>query len=208
MKGKFIVFEGIEGAGKSTNLKYLESLLRDKNIPLCVTREPGGTPLAETIRETLLRSDSEPMRDLTELLLVFAARHQHVKMKILPALERGEWVLCDRFVDATYAYQGGGRSLDQNTIELLENMTLSGLKPDLVIVLDVSEDVGMERIKTRKATPDRFEEENKAFFKRVRQTYLERAQQSDRYVVIDTLKPLTEVQEAIRQAVEQRLWPC
>ena len=142
IRGKFITLEGGEGVGKTTNLVFIKDYLQQRNIPVVVTREPGGTVLAENIRHLLLDKDSETISEHTELLLVFAARAQHIKHVIEPALTRGEWVLCDRFTDATYAYQGGGRNMRVSTIEWLENLVQGTLRPDLTLLLDAPVDVG------------------------------------------------------------------
>ena len=184
-RGKFITLEGTEGVGKTTNLTFIQEWLEQKNVPLIVTREPGGTPLAEELREMLLRKRDEPVDASAELLMVFAARAQHLNQVIRPALERGEWVLCDRFTDATYAYQGAGRGLSLEMIETLENLVQEELRPDLTIVLDIDVETGLARASDRAAL-DRFESEAVEFFHRVRGGYRTRvAQQPDRYRVID-----------------------
>ncbi|TBW48042.1 dTMP kinase [Marinobacter halodurans] len=195
--GYFITFEGSEGVGKSTQLGVAESWLRKQGIDVVVTREPGGTPLAESIRDVLLTPRDEVMDDLTELLLVFAARSQHLNRFILPHLEAGCWVLCDRFTDATYAYQGGGRGLSRDHIAQLETLVQGGRRPDHVILLDAPVDVGMARARKR-GELDRFERETVAFFERIRQTYLERAAQwPERYHVLDASRPLASVSESL-----------
>lgn len=172
--GVFITFEGTEGVGKSTQVERLREALAQRGIACCVTREPGGTALAEQIRELLLSPRDEPMDAHTELLLVFAARAQHLARVIRPALAQGQWVLCDRFTDATYAYQGGGRQLSQETIAVLENLTHGDLQPDCTVWLDADVTVGMARARERGAL-DRFEQEQLAFFQRVRGVYRARA---------------------------------
>ena len=195
--GKFIVFEGGEGTGKSTNLALLQNWLAEQGIAATATREPGGTPLAEQIRNLLLAHQPESVYPLTELLLIFAARAQHIYAKILPHLQKGDWVLSDRFVDATFAYQGAGRQLPVQWIQQLTNWVLQDLKPDLVIVLDMSESTALQRA-TRRGQLDRFEVETKAFFARVRQSYLDRAKEfPQRYHVIDADQPLEAVQQEI-----------
>ena len=145
IRGKFITLEGGEGVGKTTNLAFIKDYLQQHNIPVVVTREPGGTVLAEKIRHLLLDKDSEIISEQAELLLIFAARAQHIKHVIEPALAQGEWVLCDRFTDATYAYQGGGRNMRISTIEWLENLVQGNLRPDLTLLLDAPVEIGIER---------------------------------------------------------------
>lgn len=204
-RGKFITLEGGEGVGKSTNLSFIKSYLKEKGVSLVVTREPGGTPLAESIRELVLAKRDEKMHALTELLLVFAARAQHLNEIIIPALERGDWVLCDRFTDATYAYQGGGRNLSGHYISELENLVQGQLRPDLTLLLDVDIETGMERALQR-AELDRFESEQRAFFERVREAYLKLAAESpQRFRVIDASPELPQVQQSIRQSLDSAL---
>ena len=194
MSGLFITLEGPEGAGKSTNREYLAELLIQAGIEVVLTREPGGTPLAERIRELLLAPDSEVMAVDTELLLMFAARAQHLAGVIRPALARGAVVLCDRFTDATYAYQGGGRGLAHERIAILEQFVQGDLRPDLTLVFDLPVEVGLARAAAR-GKLDRFEQEQQSFFEAVRQTYLARAAQApERYRVLDAAQPLSEVQ--------------
>ncbi len=208
MRGKLITLEGGEGVGKSTNLSYLEQLLRAAGHELVVTREPGGTPLAEQIRALLLQRSEEPLDELAELLLVFAARAQHLQQIIRPALARGCWVLCDRFTDATYAYQAGGRQLDRNHIALLEQLVHGDLQPDLTILLDAPVSVGAARV-ARRGERDRFEREADAFFERVRATYLQRAAAAPaRFRVIDAAQPLDAVQQQLQTAVMAWLEAC
>ena len=194
MSGLFITLEGPEGAGKSTNRDYLAERLRSAGCEVVLTREPGGTPLAERIRELLLAPSDEPMAVDTELLLVFAARAQHLAQVIRPALTAGRVVLCDRFTDATYAYQGGGRGLSQERIAQLEAFVQGGLRPDLTLVFDLPVEVGLARAQAR-GRLDRFEQEAQAFFEAVRRTYLERASLAPgRYRVLDAGQPLAAVQ--------------
>lgn len=194
MSGLFITLEGPEGAGKSTNREYLAELLIQAGIEVVLTREPGGTPLAERIRELLLAPDSEVMAVDTELLLMFAARAQHLAGVIRPALARGAVVLCDRFTDATYAYQGGGRGLAHERIAILEQFVQGDLRPDLTLVFDLPVEVGLARAAAR-GKLDRFEQEQQSFFEAVRQTYLARAAQApERYRVLDAAQPLSQVQ--------------
>lgn len=201
--GKFITIEGGEGAGKSTNIPFMEQYLRDRDINVMLTREPGGTPLAERIREILLDKNETAMHPDTELLLMFAARAQHLAEVIIPAIEQGKWVLCDRFTDATYAYQGGGRGIPIQRIELLENWVQGALRPDMTIIFDLPIEVGLERAGNR-SDPDRFEQEDREFFNRVRQCYLDRARQSpERYTVIDASPDLDTVQSSIITVFDQ-----
>ena len=171
-RGKFITFEGGEGVGKSTNIEVVKSYLAERKIDFIHTREPGGTVISEEIRQVLLHKHDETMDPLAELLLIFAARTQHLSALIEPALESGRWVLCDRFTDATYAYQGAGRQLPIELIGKLETMVQGELRPDLTIILDVDPRVGLERAR-RRGEPDRFEEEVPAFFNAVRSCYLD-----------------------------------
>ncbi|MDI9245799.1 dTMP kinase [Marinobacter sp. CHS3-4] len=196
-KGKFITFEGTEGVGKSTQLENAANQLRSLGLQVTVTREPGGTPMAESIRELLLAPREEPVNDLTELLLMFAARAQHLHSKILPELEQGRWVLCDRFTDATFAYQGGGRGVPFQSIATLETLVQGDVRPDHVVLLDAPVETGMARAKHR-GDLDRFEQEAVAFFERIRQTYLERAAIApERYHVVDAARELGEVSRDI-----------
>ncbi len=200
-KGLFITLEGGEGAGKSTQLAYVRQRIESAGIPLQVTREPGGTPLAEQIRELLLDHREETMAADTELLLMFAARAQHLATLIRPALARGEWVLCDRFTDATYAYQGGGRGIDFTRIGVLEDWVQGELRPDLTLLLDLPVEVGMARAGQRGAL-DRFEREQRDFFERVRAAYLARAaQEPQRFRIIDAAQDIAAVQRQIDAAL-------
>lgn len=200
-RGKFITFEGGEGVGKSTNVVFVENYLRSKHIPVVVTREPGGTPLAEKLRTFLLDKNNEAMTQEAELLLMFAARAQHLKQVIEPALARGEWVICDRFTDATYAYQGGGRRMKMSIIESLENLVQGTLRPDLTLLLDAPVKVGMARAGKRGAF-DRFESETVQFFDDVRRAYLLQAERNPkRITLIKASQPLAEVQQAIVHAL-------
>lgn len=194
MTGLFITLEGPEGAGKSTNRDYLAERLRAAGCDVLLTREPGGTPLAERIRALLLEPSDEPMAADTELLLVFAARAQHLARVIRPALAAGRVVLCDRFTDATYAYQGGGRGLAQERIAALEQFVQGELRPDLTLVFDLPVEVGLARAAAR-GRLDRFEQEARSFFEAVRQTYLARARLApQRYRLLDAAQPLAAVQ--------------
>ena len=197
MTGLFITLEGPEGAGKSTNREYLAEGLRAAGIDVVLTREPGGTPLAERIRELLLAPSDEAMCADTELLLVFAARAQHLAEVIRPALARGAVVLCDRFTDATYAYQGGGRGLSPERIAVLEQFVQNGLQPDLTLVFDLPVEVGLARASAR-GRLDRFEQEGRVFFDAVRSTYLKRAAADPvRYRLVDAAQSLEQVQQAL-----------
>lgn len=208
MSGLFITLEGPEGAGKSTNREYLAERLRDQGIEVVLTREPGGTPLAERIREILLAPSDEVMGVDTELLLVFAARAQHLEGVIKPALSRGAVVLCDRFTDATYAYQGGGRGLPEARIALLENFVQGDLRPDLTLVFDLPVEIGLARAAAR-GRLDRFEQEQRSFFEAVRQTYLARAQAApERYKVVDAALPLAQVQANLDKLLPDLLERC
>jgi len=192
-RGRFLTFEGTEGVGKSTQLEVASRTLDELGIDHLVTREPGGTPMAESIRELLLSPREEPVHETTELLLMFAARAQHLHTRILPELEAGRWVLCDRFTDATFAYQGGGRGVPEARIAQLEELVQGSIRPDHVILLDVAVETGMQRARKR-GELDRFEQEAVAFFERVRNTYLKRAGQSpDRFHRIDAGQPLDKV---------------
>lgn len=203
MQGKFITLEGGEGVGKTTNLDYIQDCLESSGIDLVVTREPGGTELAEQVRDLLLTPRSESMSEMTELLLVFAARAQHVETLIKPALAEGKWVLCDRFIDATHAYQGGGRAMNQTTIDQLESLVLSDLQPDLTLLLDLPVEVGMSRARARAAL-DRFEQEEMSFFGRVRDRYLERAATSNgRIRIIDAEPSIPQVQAQIAAVLRE-----
>lgn len=201
MKGLFVTLEGPEGAGKSTNREYLAERLRACGVDVVLTREPGGTPLAERIRELLLTPADEPMAVDTELLLVFAARAQHLAQAIRPALERGAVVLCDRFTDATYAYQGGGRGLSIERIAQLEAFVQGELRPDLTLIFDLPVEVGLARAAAR-GRLDRFEQEGLRFFESVRRAYLERAKAApSRYRIIDAGQPLNVVQQDVQALI-------
>lgn len=205
MSGLFITLEGPEGAGKSTNREYLAARLREQGIDVLLTREPGGTPLAERVRELLLAPSDETMASDTELLLMFAARAQHLAHVIVPALERGAVVLCDRFTDATYAYQGGGRGLDVARIAQLEDFVQGALRPDLTLVFDLPVEVGLARAAAR-GRLDRFEQEGRAFFEAVRSTYLQRAKaEPARYRILDAAQSLAAVQRDLDALLPQLL---
>jgi len=196
--GKFITFEGIEGVGKSTNIAFLETALKQRGCRVLTTREPGGTPLAERIRDLVAEHGDEAMPDMAELLLVFAARSLLVNNVIRPALAAGTWVLCDRYTDSSRAYQGGGRGLPREQIDRLADWVHGDLWPDLTVLLDAPVEVGMSRVGKR-GKPDRFEAERYEFFARVRETYLGiAAEEPERFVVVDATQPL----ETVKQAIE------
>lgn len=203
--GRFITVEGTEGVGKSTNIRYLSNLLRQQGIEVVLTREPGGTPLAEELRALLLEPREEKVGQDTELLLMFAARAQHINNVIRPALERGAWVISDRFTDATFAYQGGGRGIEVDTIRTLETLVQHGLHPDLTLLLDLPVELGLQRASAR-SEPDRFEQEKLDFFDKVRAAYLSRAEQEpQRFAIIDASQTIPDVQQQIQQALERFL---
>ena len=202
---RFITVEGIEGAGKSTCMALLERQIRAKNHDVLITREPGGTALGEALRELLLGHRHDGMGEDTELLLMFAARAEHLHAKIEPALARGEWVLCDRFTDATYAYQGYGRGIEFSRIALLERWVQGDRRPDLTLLLDLPIEQGLERAGKRSA-PDRFERQTLDFFENVRQGYLEMAaSEPARYRVINAAQPLDKVSEQIITVIDSYL---
>jgi dTMP kinase len=197
LRGRLITVEGGEGAGKSSNLSFIRELLEAAGKPVVFTREPGGTPLGEEIRQLLLGHRHTGMADDTELLLMFAARAEHLQRKILPALAAGSWVLCDRFTDASYAYQGAGRGIEMERIATLERFVQGELRPDLTILLDVPVEIGLARAGGR-SSPDRFESEARDFFDKVRQGYLQIAgRESARVKVIDAGATLEQVQRQI-----------
>lgn len=199
--GKFITIEGTEGVGKSTNIAFVQAFLEQQGIDVVVTREPGGTPLAEELRELLLTKRDESFDPTAELLVVFAARAQHLNQVIIPALSSGRWVICDRFTDATYAYQGAGRRLSTETISALEDLVQMGRQPDLTLFLDIDVRLGLQRAAER-AELDRFEEESVRFFERVREGYKQRAAKfPERFQVIDAGQSLASVQNLVRQAL-------
>ena len=201
MRGQFITLEGSEGAGKSTNVDSVCATLDNAGIRYLRTREPGGTPMAEALRESMLHKWEEQVDALAELLLVFAARAQHLTNVIEPALDRGQWVVCDRFTDASFAYQGYGRQLDLEKLETLESWVHGSLQPDLSLYLDLEPDIAEARIAEREK--DRMEEEQRAFFIRVREGYLARAKQFERIVTINAGQPLAAVQADVCAAINR-----
>ena len=201
-EGRFITVEGIEGVGKSTNLRFIKEYLTGRGLEVVMTREPGGTTLGEKLRELLLDHRNESMAVDTELLLMFAARAEHLAALIRPALARGHCVVCDRFTDATYAYQGGGRGVPAGRIATLEEWVQDGLRPHLTLLLDLPPAVGRQRAANR-GEADRFEREEEAFFQRVRDCYLERARREpERFRVIDASRPLDEVQARLAEVLD------
>ncbi|MCK0714358.1 dTMP kinase [Chromohalobacter sarecensis] len=208
--GRFITLEGGEGVGKSTNVDFVCDWLRARGIDVLRTREPGGTPRAESIRALLLDpAPQEPLDETAELLLMFAARAQHLAAKIRPALAQGVWVVCDRFTDATFAYQGGGRGLDETRIATLEALVQDDLQPDLTLLLDMPVEAAQQRVERRGAARDRFERERQDFFSAVRESYLSRAAQApERFAVIDADRDLDAVQASIADhlTVRSALW--
>ena len=203
-RGLFITVEGGAGVGKSTNIAFMQKVLEEKGLEVMVTREPGGTPLAEEIREVLIKNREEKVVSETELLLMFAARAQHLYQKILPALERGICVISDRFTDATYAYQSGGRGVSSEKVALLENFVQGDIRPDITFLFDAPIEVGMSRAQKRGAL-DRFEEEEMSFFNRVRDNYLQRAaQEPARFKIIDASQSLDAVQKDLKAELLER----
>lgn len=206
MTGKFISLEGIEGAGKSTQLDYIADYLRRKGLEVVVTREPGGTQLGEQIRALLLTPRDEVMVDDAELLLMFAARVQHVQQVILPALQKGQWVISDRFVDATFAYQGGGRGISNDRITSLADWSLQDVLTDLTFLFDLPVDVGQQRVSNRGNAKDRFEREKHSFFDKVRTRYLQLAEaQPKRIKIIDASQSIDHIQLQLQDELDQLL---
>lgn len=196
-RGRFVTLEGIEGVGKSTNLQFVADYLRTRGLEVTVTREPGGVPVAERIREVLLDARAGAVPHMTELLLMFAARAAHLEQLIRPALQTGRWVVCDRFTDASYAYQGGGRGLPEALVATLEAAVQGDFRPDLTILLDADWAATRNRRQAR-GVNDRFEQEDRAFFDRVRSTYLRRAAaEPSRVRIVDAAAPVAEVQAHI-----------
>lgn len=201
MRGKFITLEGIDGAGKSTHLAWLADFLRGRGHAVRATREPGGTPLGEKLRELLLEPGNA-MNAEAEALLMFAARREHLDKVIEPALARGEWVVCDRFTDATFAYQGGGRGVDWQRLSLLEQWVQRGLQPELTVLFDLTPEIGRARARgTRSA--DRFEREQDGFYRRVRAAYLRRAEEAPaRIRVVDAARSVEQVQQQLSRMMD------
>jgi len=203
--GKFITLEGSEGAGKTTAIEAICDWAKNAAIDYVVTREPGGTPTAEKIRELLLDKNNKGIMPDTELLLMFAARSQHLQELILPTIAQGKWVVCDRFTDATYAYQGGGRGINMQRIEQLETWVQGDIRPDLTLLLDLPVDLGLSRASQR-SEPDRFELEKTSFFERVRNVYLDRANTFPKqYRIIDASKTIEEVRAQIHKVLDEFL---
>jgi dTMP kinase len=204
-RGCFITLEGLDGAGKSTHIPWIEQVLRSAGVDLLCTREPGGTPLGEDLRDLLLH---RAMDVRTETLLMFAARNEHWRTRIRPALERGQWVLCDRYTDASYAYQGGGRALGSEAIGILESWVQQGQGPDFTVLFDVPLEVSRERLGKGRGQADRFEREGAAFFERTRQAYLERvAADPKRFHVVDAARTVAEVQADLASFFRRLLGP-
>jgi dTMP kinase len=204
-RGKFITVEGIEGVGKSTNIAVLVETIEAAGHTVLTTREPGGTPFAEDIRDILMNRSDEPVPEIAELLLMFAARSFNVNNVIVPALEAGTWVVCDRFTDSSRAYQGGGRGIPMETIDRLADWVHGDTWPDVTILLDAPVEIGMERAGTRSA-PDRIEQERHDFFERVRECFLQiAANEPHRFVVIDTTRSIEDVRADIAALAEQIL---
>lgn len=197
-RGKFITLEGGEGAGKTTNIEFIQAQLESKGIEVVLAREPGGTPLAEKIRDVLLAHHDEKVAPDTELLLMFASRAQHLAEVLRPAVDAGKWVVCSRFTDSSYAYQGGGRGLDKSKIAALEQLVHGDFQPDVTFYFDLPVELGLERAKAR-GELDRIESEQIDFFERVRSAYLDRAASHARYCVIDAAQPLENVQHQIQE---------
>jgi len=203
MRGKFVTVEGIEGVGKSTNIDFLSSIIEEKGFIVLRTREPGGTPMAERIREMLLEHGEEPLPDIAELLLFFASRSLHISNTIRPALAAGQWVVCDRFTDASHAYQGHGRGLDLERINLLAEWVQEDLQPDLTLLLDAPVELGMARAEKR-GEADRLDSEDAGFYQRVRDGYLGlAAAEPQRFAVIDASQELAQVQASIQLEINR-----
>lgn len=204
-RGKFISVEGIEGVGKSTNIDVVVRRIEAAGHKVLTTREPGGTPFAEDIREILMNRNDEPIPEIAEVLLMFAARSFNVNNVIVPALEAGTWVVCDRFTDSSRAYQSGGRGIPMETIDRVADWVHGDTWPDVTILLDAPVEVGMERAGKRSA-PDRFEQERHDFFQRVRECYLQIAtREPDRFVVIDTTADIAAVRTDVANLIDELL---
>jgi dTMP kinase len=203
MRGRFITVEGIEGTGKSTNIDFLTTRIEARGHNVVTSREPGGTPMAEKIRQLLLDHGQEPLPAIAELLLFFAARSLHLQNMILPALDEGTWVISDRFTDASRAYQAAGRGLPADSVETLAGWVLSGLEPDLTILLDAPAEIGMRRAASR-GKGDRMDNETLDFYERVREAYLQLADRDpERFVVVNADQPLEAVQREIEQGLDR-----
>ncbi|MTI64834.1 dTMP kinase [Methylophaga sp.] len=206
MNGKFISIEGIEGAGKSTQISFIRDFLEARGKRVVVSREPGGTELGEQIRALLLAPRKTGMSEDTELLLMFAARAEHIHQIIKPSLERGDWVLCDRFVDATFAYQGGGRGIDRDRIQTISDWTLKGIQTDLTLLFDLPVAVGQSRVVKRQQQKDRFEQEKAVFFERIRNCYLQRAEmEPERIKLIDASRDIESIQDQLSTILTELL---
>jgi len=204
-RGLFITFEGVEGAGKTTNISFIAEKIRKAGHQILLTREPGGTTTGEAIRKILISKELPEMHHITELLLMFAARSEHVHRKILPALEQGTWVLCDRFTDASYAYQGAGRGIESEKIRMLENLVQDTLRPDFTFLFDLEANIGLARAQSRGET-DRFEQQHIDFFNRIRLRYLEMVKaEPQRFRFIAAQHELKHVQQQITQKLEEIL---
>lgn len=204
-KGLFISFEGVEGAGKTTNISFVAEKIRKAGHQILLTREPGGTTTGEAIRNILISRELPEMHQVTELLLMFAARSEHINRKILPALEQGTWVLCDRFTDASYAYQGAGRGIELEKIKLLEDLVQGSLRPDITFLFDLDANIGLARAQSRGET-DRFEQQHIDFFNRVRAQYLKIAKiEPQRFRLIEAQFDLKHVQRQITQKLDEIL---
>ena len=202
-RGKFITLEGVEGVGKSTNLELISETVKSGGYDVLVTREPGGTTLGERVREILLDKDEHGMTPMAELLLMFATRAQHVEEVIKPALARGTWVVSDRFTDSSYAYQGGGRQLGGKAVAALEHQVLEDFRPDLVLILDLDVQAGLQRA-SKVAEADRFESEESEFFERVRAAFVSRSRERG-YHLVDAARPLVDVQADITTIIKKLL---
>ena len=202
-RGKFITFEGVEGAGKTTNIAYIAEAIKSHGVDILLTREPGGTMVGEAIREILISNELPDMHPDTELLLMFAARAEHLQQKIIPALASGQWVLCDRFTDASYAYQGAGRGIEKSKIQRLETLVQDTLRPDYTFLFDLEADIGLARANNR-GEMDRFEQQHIDFFNRVRSEYLSLAKtQPQRYRLINAEYDLHTVQKQIKHYLDE-----
>jgi len=205
MSGQFITIEGQDGAGKSTNLAIIQNCLEKAGIEYVLTREPGGTELGENLRELLLNDKDQIIGDMAELLMIFAARAQHLQETIEPGLQAGRWIVCDRFTEATYAYQGGGREIPLTQIQTLEQLVQKNRRPDLTILLDLPEELGASRAQSR-SNPDRFETQHREFKQRVRQSYLDQAKRfPKRIMVVDASASLDEVNQQVKTLIDEHI---